>query len=279
MTQLHRRARDLIARAADGDRPTRAQRARLRASVLAQVGGAVVAGAAGTAAGTKVAAAAVATAEAGAPAALTGVSAAAGGSLATLAAKVVTVAALTLGVGTGSYVLVAHHAQDSTVAESTPAATFSVPRTTLPSTSPPVAPPPIALSEPKSAPDNRGSAGNAGPQSRGAIARTVEPRAAVSPSSGSAETLEAETRSLRDALASLRDGQAERALAALDDQNVLFAHGALGEEREATRIDALCALGRTDEARAAATRFLDEHPRSLLATRVRASCGGVGSSL
>ena len=85
---------------------------------------------------------------------------------------------------------------------------------------------------------------------------------------------EAETHGLREALADLRDGRPERAIAGLDAEDARFGHGALGEERAEARIAALCALGRIDDARASASRFLQDHPRSLLAGRVRASCGG-----
>jgi len=69
----------------------------------------------------------------------------------------------------------------------------------------------------------------------------------------------------------------EQALAALDAQDSLYGQGVLGEERAASRIDALCALGRRAEARAAAARFLADHPHSLLAPRVAAACEGVSS--
>jgi hypothetical protein len=97
----------------------------------------------------------------------------------------------------------------------------------------------------------------------------VAPRA-VAPS-----PLEAETRALGLALADLREGRASSALSALDAQRARFPNGALVEERAEARIKALCALGRAEEARDNAARFLVEYPRSLLAGRVRASCGGI----
>jgi hypothetical protein len=234
-------------------------------------------------AGTKVAAAAAAAAEAGAPTAVAGLSAAAGGSIATVAAKVVAVAALALGVGTGGYALIANQARAPVVTVSEPAVTAAARAPTAPAAGPamraaPVVPAANVVSAPAPVPVDQGSVGRSEPPNRPAVARPLEPRPAVSPAPASAETFEAETRALRDALATLRDGQPERALAALDAQSSLYEQGALGEEREATRIDALCALGRNDEARAAATRFLGVHPRSLLAARVRASCAGAGST-
>lgn len=84
----------------------------------------------------------------------------------------------------------------------------------------------------------------------------------------------AEVRLLGEAQADLRDGNAERALALLDEHALRYPKGALGEEREAARIVALCALGREAEARVAADRFLRKTPDSPHAGPVRASCGG-----
>ena len=53
--------------------------------------------------------------------------------------------------------------------------------------------------------------------------------------------------------------------------------GVLREEQRAARILALCAAGRTGEAKAEAQRFLAESPRSPMAERVRSSCAGQGS--
>lgn len=286
MTELHRRARDLIAIAGDGEGPTARQRSRLRASVLAQAGAAtLVAGAAGTAvAGTKIAATAVAAVE-GSPA-VAGLSAAGGGAFATLAAKVAAVVALSIGIGAGGYAVasrlgpepatstgvvspLADHAAAAAPVKPAraPAPVASTPIETLPSA-------PLATAAgPRAQPVTATHAEQGampGTEAPSAVAPRVPPAASVVP----VETFEAETRALRGAVAMLRDGQAERALATLDAQDALYTPGALGEEREATRINALCLLGRTDEARGARRRFLDVHPRSLLAARVRASCGG-----
>ena len=63
-----------------------------------------------------------------------------------------------------------------------------------------------------------------------------------------------------------------RALRILDERRRRFPNGALGEESEAARVFALCEMGRTDEARDVAGRFLREHPRSPLAPRVSRAC-------
>lgn len=84
----------------------------------------------------------------------------------------------------------------------------------------------------------------------------------------------AEVRLLSEAHAALRGGEAERALGLLDEHVRRYPRGALGQERDADRIAALCALGRVVEAREAADRFLRLAPWSPLAGPVRASCGG-----
>lgn len=87
-----------------------------------------------------------------------------------------------------------------------------------------------------------------------------------------ASTLEEETKRLREARKALRSGNAEEALALLDEQSAAFASGELREERAAARVFALCQAGKASEARAAAQAFLRESPRSPLAGRVRGAC-------
>lgn len=87
-------------------------------------------------------------------------------------------------------------------------------------------------------------------------------------------TLEAELALLRDAKKALDDGNATRSLAILDEHQRKFPSGVLVEERASTRVLALCAAGRTAEARTSAQDFLRQYPRSPSAPRVRGSCGG-----
>jgi len=87
-------------------------------------------------------------------------------------------------------------------------------------------------------------------------------------------TLEAELALLRDAKKALDDGNATRSLAILDEHQRKFPSGVLVEERASTRVLALCAAGRTAEARTSAHDFLQQYPRSPSAPRVRGSCGG-----
>jgi hypothetical protein len=87
-------------------------------------------------------------------------------------------------------------------------------------------------------------------------------------------TLDAEADLLRRADAARKSGDAAGGLALLEQHRARYPNGILVEEREAERIVVLCALGRAEEAHAAAARFLRDHPRSPQAARVRASCGG-----
>jgi hypothetical protein len=88
------------------------------------------------------------------------------------------------------------------------------------------------------------------------------------------ESVGAEALLLRNADGAVRAGNAERALALLNEHAARFPHGVMIEEREAERVVVLCALGRTEEARTQASTFLREYPHSPLTVRVRASCGG-----
>jgi len=101
--------------------------------------------------------------------------------------------------------------------------------------------------------------------------QTVE-RARKQAPSLQAGTLEGETRLLRDAHADIRNGNAKRALARLDEYEREFGKGALAAEHRAARVLALCKLGDKEAARSEAQRFLRLWPASPLAPRVRAAC-------
>ena len=79
---------------------------------------------------------------------------------------------------------------------------------------------------------------------------------------------------MRRADQALRTGDPARALELLDEHAWTFPDGVLAEERSAERVTTLCALGRVDQARAEAARFLATHAESPLAKVVRRSCGG-----
>ena len=106
--------------------------------------------------------------------------------------------------------------------------------------------------------------------------RTPTVPAAVTPAHVAGDVA-AEVRLLGEAHTAMRGGDAARALVLLDEHARRYPKGALGEERDAARISALCALGRTSEARDATERFLRAAPLSPHAGPVRASCGSPGT--
>jgi hypothetical protein len=80
---------------------------------------------------------------------------------------------------------------------------------------------------------------------------------------------------MRRADQALRIGDPARALALLDEHARTFPDGVFAEERSAERVTTLCLLGRLDQARTEAARFLAVRADSPLAKVVRESCGGV----
>ena len=100
---------------------------------------------------------------------------------------------------------------------------------------------------------------------------------AVTPSArkntSAASRLQAETRLIAEVQRALTAGAPARALQVIEQHRGEFPRGALVPEREASRVLALCALGRHVEANAARERFAREWPESLLLARVRAACG------
>jgi len=111
-------------------------------------------------------------------------------------------------------------------------------------------------------------------------ARSVEPTkndATASRSAGAASAnlppLAEEARLLKQAQRALRDGKPAVALTALVEHERRFPRGQLALERSAARVQALCGLGRTQQAEREGKAFLQLHPGSGLAAQVRASCG------
>jgi len=68
-------------------------------------------------------------------------------------------------------------------------------------------------------------------------------------------------------------GDSDGAFAAVDEHFVRFPNGALSEEREALRIQALVAADRDPEARAAFGAFRRTYPQSLVAPALAAALG------
>jgi len=95
----------------------------------------------------------------------------------------------------------------------------------------------------------------------------AKPHEAVRPSA-----LEEETRGWNDADDALRRGDHDTALRLLSELDARFPEGALAPERAAERVFALCAAGRTDEARQASNEFFRRQSVGPLAARVRAAC-------
>jgi hypothetical protein len=116
----------------------------------------------------------------------------------------------------------------------------------------PVVPPPLAPSKSPSA--------------------TLPPSSASQQAATASSPLDIEIALLQDANVALRDKDGARALRLLDEHSRRFPNGTLAEESEAARVFALCQVGRADEARDVAGRFLREHPRSPLAPRVTRAC-------
>jgi len=276
MSELDPQARDLIGLALEGEGPTPGERSRLRGAVLARLGAgvAVLSTASGTAAATG------------------------GGVALSLAAKVVVAVALVGAAGAGGYTAVSWHgtrAASSAARASTPAtAPIKIkapgPAVSLPPPLVPAAEPPreSATASEETRPEEMPAATALASPPLPAARPVSTARAPMETATGPTTTdrsapppdrsLDDETRALRSAFGDLRDGHADRALAAIDAQEGRFPGGALAEERAAARIVTLCTLGRSDEAHADASRFLRAHPHSLLAGRVLASCGGGGTA-
>ncbi|MEM9457970.1 MAG: hypothetical protein AAGF11_27575 [Myxococcota bacterium] len=69
-------------------------------------------------------------------------------------------------------------------------------------------------------------------------------------------------------------GQPARALKLLEQHRTQFPRGTLARERELSRVTALCELGREADARAAATKFLAQHPSEALRRQLARRCVG-----
>jgi hypothetical protein len=96
---------------------------------------------------------------------------------------------------------------------------------------------------------------------------------AAAPSEGAA-SLALETQLLREAQASLDHGDPDGALARVHQHELRFPRGTLVEERLVLRVLALCALGRTEAARAAARQVQQSAPDSPHLAGLRSSCVG-----
>lgn len=85
------------------------------------------------------------------------------------------------------------------------------------------------------------------------------------------ESLAAEVALLSRATRSLHAGRPEQALRTLEEHRKRFPHGLLSEERRAARTQALCALGRFEQAKVEMARLT---AGSALALRAQQACAG-----
>lgn len=100
----------------------------------------------------------------------------------------------------------------------------------------------------------------------------VEPAPEPAPA---ADDFAAELQLLAEIRGALKRGDHAGALLKIDEHVKRFgAGGQLVQERMASQVDALCGLGRVDDARRVAAKLLEKWPDSTHAPRVRASCAG-----
>jgi hypothetical protein len=93
--------------------------------------------------------------------------------------------------------------------------------------------------------------------------------ATAAPSARRAAALKEQTDMLDQARGALTQGDSSRAIATLDELGRRHANGPLAEEATVLRIEALLAAGDRAAGEALAQRFLDQHPSSAYAQRVR----------
>lgn len=243
MSGLGPDARALIDAASEGDDPSSADAARVRAKVAARVAIAAGTGAAGVTAAKTSAAATTA-------------------GIGTKIALAVAVVGATSAGGAALYERATR--EPIPVIETAPTLATPVPSSPARALAPAPAPDPTPAPAPAPAP----------PPAR-TVARSVPIATSTKPTT-TTDTLAEEARLLRAAHASLAAGDGRGAMTALDEHASRFPRGALSEEREAGRVLALCAQGRAVEARAAASAFVATSPRSPLAAQVRRSCATTG---
>ncbi len=138
----------------------------------------------------------------------------------------------------------------------------------------PVTPGPRAPASPRPAAKEPSSAAQAVPPVASETARAPAPdRTNPAPSSRS-QRLSAEIELLARVNAAVNAGDGTRALRLLAEYDREFRPAILAEERAAASVLALCAAGRTSEARAAAKRFSSRWQRSPHSARISKSCAG-----
>jgi hypothetical protein len=257
-------ARGILDAGRDGDDPTPGDRARVRASLMQAIavggGAAVGLGAIGKASASV------------APKAAAGAAAAAKTVTTFGVAKLIGVVAVVAVVGGGGYTISrvssrpaaappAQVAERQQIQER--AASVAAPAGVAPQARVADAPEPAPEAQPESAETPRAAT------ERAPAARAVAPVAP--PSAPESDPLSVETRQIREANLARQAGDARRALAILD-KPAPGSDGQMSEERTVARVLALCSLGRVDQAKAIASRFVAEHPSSPSVDRMQHPC-------
>lgn len=146
-------------------------------------------------------------------------------------------------------------------------------RVELPRTPSPAEPSAAPPTEPNST-DEVGAPEAAAPAPRRSAARVdadAKKGTEAEPAKG-ADSLAVEMQLLGAARSALKAGDVNEALTKLDAHAQRFPRGALATERELTRVTALCAAGRSDEAETVARRFIATRPQAGYRKRLAGSC-------
>ncbi len=270
MSEIDPDLQKLIDAAANGDNPTPADRARIRATLMASV----AMGAATAATGTVQAG--VAKAGQSAPVATVKSTAIAKTTSAVVFGSAVTkgiIAAVVISGATAGIVTVWPENQPASPPQQI-ASAMPILSSRAQTSEPVVTPPAMSASAsmdvplPELSAKTTHSAAPVQPLPR----RTSIPAPSASAKRESADGLLLETQRLRNAHEALQGGNPERALELLSDRQAENEGQKLREERTAARVLALCKLGRFDEANGEVARYLAENPQSPLASRVRKAC-------
>jgi hypothetical protein len=295
MSDLDEAGRALIALADDAHDPTDMDRARVRAALARRLGAAAGLGL-GAVAG--VGATAKAAAGAGTVASAGGATTAVAGSA--LAMKLMGIVAITTAVGVGAGIKIGRRSVEPGAAAKISEVHTRRIAAPLPAPAPPPLPAPALApareqstieevpparpivqpaprhetrrneaSPIKAPPDEAPPAATTPPPAVETPAATTAASDPCAPAQTSQSGVAGEARLVTDGVRARRSGRSACALSLLDAHARVFPDGVLAEERDAERALALAALGRTAEARTAATAFLRKYPASPLGARLR----------
>ncbi|MFO0566242.1 MAG: hypothetical protein U0263_11305 [Polyangiaceae bacterium] len=134
-------------------------------------------------------------------------------------------------------------------------------------------PPPELTASAFVPPETRPPPAPVGPTAQRAERATSPATEDVTPAEPARSSLGAQIAELDRARNALRGGSPARALELVADYQKKYPSGALAQDAEVLRIDALDRLGRRDEATQGAKRFTEAHPESAHAERLRQLSG------